>query len=487
VTSPSGRSSKANVTELEDGLYAVNFVPHELGIHTVTVRYREMDIPGSPFQFTVGPLQDSGSHRVHAGGPGLARGVESEPAEFNVWTREAGPGSLAISVEGPSKAQIDFKDRKDGSCYVSYVVEEPGEYSVGIRFNDEHIPESPYKVFIVPKAGHADKVKITNLEEEQVVLNAPQSFLLSKNGASGSLECKMVSPSGREDDCFISQVGPDEYSVRFVPKEEGHHFLHAKLNGVHVPGSPFKIRVGSDGKKDGSVKVSGQGLDRVKTGDKASFIIDTSNVGAGTLSVTVDGPSKVDMDCNEVEKGYEVSYTPLTPGDYFVTVKYNGMNVDGSPFKVVVVGGGAVGAKSHLMSRRQSSSMTMETIQHTMIRQESSMFKESSSSSRSSSRQAGVQPVFVSDATQVTCQGEGIEKPIIRKQNSFTVDAGKAGNNVLFVGVFGPETPCDEVVVKHQGEGQYGVSYRLTDPGQYILYIKWGEQHVPGSPFHIEV
>jgi filamin len=67
VTSPSGRSTHATISEVEEGLYAVNFVPQELGIHTVTVRYREMDIPGSPFQFTVGPLQDSGSHRVHAG------------------------------------------------------------------------------------------------------------------------------------------------------------------------------------------------------------------------------------------------------------------------------------------------------------------------------------------------------------------------------------------------------------------------------------
>ena len=67
VTSPSGKSTKANVSEEEEGLYAVNFVPHELGIHTVTVRYRDVDIPGSPFQFTVGPLQDSGAHRVHAG------------------------------------------------------------------------------------------------------------------------------------------------------------------------------------------------------------------------------------------------------------------------------------------------------------------------------------------------------------------------------------------------------------------------------------
>jgi len=49
-------------------------------------------------------------------------------------------------VSGPSKAEVDFKDRKDGSCHVSYTVEEPGEYSVGIRFNDTHIPGSPYKV-----------------------------------------------------------------------------------------------------------------------------------------------------------------------------------------------------------------------------------------------------------------------------------------------------------------------------------------------------
>ena len=86
--------------------------------------------------------------RVHAGGPGLERGIQGQAADFNVWTREAGHGSLAISVEGPSKAEVDFNDRKDGSCHVSYVVEEPGEYSVGIRFNDTHIPGSPYKVQI---------------------------------------------------------------------------------------------------------------------------------------------------------------------------------------------------------------------------------------------------------------------------------------------------------------------------------------------------
>lgn len=47
--------------------------------------------------------------------------------EFSIWTREAGAGGLSIAVEGPSKAEITFEDRKDGSCGVSYVVQEPGE------------------------------------------------------------------------------------------------------------------------------------------------------------------------------------------------------------------------------------------------------------------------------------------------------------------------------------------------------------------------
>ena len=94
------------VVELEDGIFAVNFVPYELGVHTVSVMYRDVDIPGSPFQFTVGPLQDGGAHRVHAGGPGLERGVQGQPSDFDVWTREAGHGSLAIAVEGPSKAEV---------------------------------------------------------------------------------------------------------------------------------------------------------------------------------------------------------------------------------------------------------------------------------------------------------------------------------------------------------------------------------------------
>jgi len=48
---------------------------------------------------------------------------------FNIYTREAGAGGLSIAVEGPSKAEIDFQDHKDGSCEVAYTCTEPGVWS----------------------------------------------------------------------------------------------------------------------------------------------------------------------------------------------------------------------------------------------------------------------------------------------------------------------------------------------------------------------
>lgn len=71
---------------------------------------------------------------------------------------------------------------------------------------------------------------------------------------------------------------------------------------------------------------------------KTDFIVDTVNAGAGTLAVNIDGPSKVSMDCTEVEEGYKVRYTPLAPGDYYISIKYNNNHIVGSPFKVPSTG-----------------------------------------------------------------------------------------------------------------------------------------------------
>lgn len=61
------------------------------------------------------------------------------------------------------------------------------------------------------------------------------------------------------------------------------------------------------------------------------------------------------------------------------------------------------------------------------------------------------------------------------------------GTNMLMVGVHGPKAPCEEVYVRHVGGRRYSVTYAVKDPGGYILIVKWGDDNVPGSPFHVSV
>ena len=329
-------------------------------------------------------------------------------------------------------------------------------------------------------------MRLSNLTDNPVNTDTPQTMLLNMNGAGGDVECKLVSPSGREDDCFITPLGEGEHSVRFVPKEEGVHYLHAKLNGIHIPGSPFKLVVSNlnnNNHDSSTVSVHGKGIEHGVTGQSSQFTINTMEVGAGTLSITVDGPSKVDLACNEVDDGYEVSYTPMAPGKYFVTVKYNNNNVQGSPFSVRV---GGDNLTSHGSYRRESkrSSVTMETMQRTSyVRHQ---YSESRRGTMTYDRRGSAVPMFESDASAVYVDGSGLNQARVNRHNSFSVDCSRAGNNILYVGVYGPETPCEEVVIKHRGSKRYSVDYVVRERGSYIIFVKWGEQHIPGSPFHID-
>ncbi|XP_064417245.1 filamin-C isoform X3 [Latimeria chalumnae] len=469
VTSPMGKTEDAEIIDGEDSTYSVRFIPKEMGPHTVIVKYRGQHVPGSPFQFTVGPLGEGGAHKVRAGGPGLERGVAGVPAEFSIWTREAGAGGLSIAVEGPSKAEISFEDRKDGSCGVSYIVQEPGDYEVSIKFNDEHIPDSP---FIVPVATLSDDVRrltVTSLQETGLKVNQPASFAVQLNGARGLIEAKVHTPSGAVEECYVSEVDSDKYAIRFIPHENGVHSIDVKFNGSHIPGSPFKIRVGeqSQAGDPGMVSAYGPGLEGGTTGVPSEFIVNTMNAGSGALSVTIDGPSKVKMDCLECPEGYKVTYTPMAPGSYLISIKYGGpQHIVGSPFKAKVTGPRLSGGHS----LHETSSVLVETV-----------------TKSSTVGGYGAMPKFSSDASKVVSRGPGLSKAFVGQKNNFTVDCSKAGTNMLMVGVHGPKTPCEEVYVKHMGNRVYNVTYTIKEKGDYILIVKWGDENVPGSPFHVTV
>lgn len=60
-------------------------------------------------------------------------------------------GGLSLAVEGPSKAEITCKDNKDGTCTVSYLPTAPGDYNIIVKFDNKHIPGSPFTAKITGK------------------------------------------------------------------------------------------------------------------------------------------------------------------------------------------------------------------------------------------------------------------------------------------------------------------------------------------------
>lgn len=61
------------------------------------------------------------------------------------------------------------------------------------------------------------------------------------------------------------------------------------------------------------------------------------------------------------------------------------------------------------------------------------------------------------------------------------------GNNMLFIGMIGPKGPCEELCVKHNPGSPYKITYLVKERGDYMLAVKWGEEHIPGSPFYVKV
>uniref|UniRef100_A0A672FS27 Uncharacterized protein n=1 Tax=Salarias fasciatus TaxID=181472 RepID=A0A672FS27_SALFA len=140
----------------------------------------------------------------------------------------------------------------------------------------------------------------------------------------------------------------------------------------------------------------------------------------------------------------KVSYTPMAPGNYLISIKYGGpQHIVGSPFKAKVSGPRLSGGHS----LHETSSVLVETV------------------TKSSAASMG----------GVVSRGAGLSKAFIGQKNTFTVDCSKAGTNMLMVASTGRRRPARRCTSSTWGTGSTSSSW------------KWGDENIPGSPFHVTV
>lgn len=462
ITSPSGKTEACELRGLPEDLCSIKLTPKEEGINTISLKFKGIHFAGSPFQYTVGKIASGGPHKVEFGGPGVEQGEVDSKNEFNIYYREAGPGTLSISIEGPSKAQMEVVDKGNGYVTVGYIVSAEGEYGVHIKFNDEHIPDSPVTVKILPMSRDAKKIVIIGLRDRGLEPNRPVTFSVQMNGAFGDLKAELSTPSGTEEDVHITELDEDKFALRFVPHENGIFYINVKFNEAHIPGSPIPILIGKHASDPALVFAKGSGLEKGVVGKPASFEVVTLNAGAGTLAVHIEGPSKAVLACKEGTEGYEFSYTPAAPGAYMIMIKYSNITIAGAPFKATVTGEGkASGIK-------EISGLFVETV-------------EKKPGQASAKR-------FHGDASRVVAQGNGLKKGLANRPCAFTLDFKDAGQALLRYGIISPTgNPVTQISLKKAKPTTYNVTYTPLEKGEHTLVIAWGPDEIPGSPFTIPV
>ena len=266
----------------------------------------------------------------------------------------------------------------------------------------------------------------------------------------------------------------------------------------------------------------GSGLTHGVCGEACNFTISTKNAGSGGLSLAVEGPSKADIGCNDNKDGtVSVSYLPLAPGEYKVSVKYADKHIAGSPFAAKVTGEGrkrnqiSVGSNSEVPLPAAGRVADAElralnaSIQAPSGLEEPCFLKMLPNGNLGISftpREIGDHYVSVKklgkqiqgspfkikvgerevgDAKKVTVSGKALLEGKTHTDNTFNVDTRKAGYGGLSLSIEGPSKA--EIKCKDNENGTLDISYRPTEPGYYIMNLKFADHHVQGSPYTIKV
>uniref|UniRef100_A0A3B3R689 Uncharacterized protein n=1 Tax=Paramormyrops kingsleyae TaxID=1676925 RepID=A0A3B3R689_9TELE len=198
--------------------------------------------------------------QVRAYGPGLKGGVVGKPAPFTIDTKGAGTGGLGVTVEGPCEAKIECQDNGDGSCSVSYIPTEPGEYAINVLYADTHIPGSPFKALVQP-AFDPSKVTASGPGLERGKASEVGTFTVDCSKAGNAeLTIEIVSESGAKAEVHIQNNSNGTYSITYTPPFPGAYTITIKYGGHNVPKFPAHLQVAPAIDTSG-VKVYGPGVE----------------------------------------------------------------------------------------------------------------------------------------------------------------------------------------------------------------------------------
>ena len=247
-------------------------------------------------------------------------------------------GTRKSRAKGSSNAKPKITSNNDDTYGMVYNPRKVGTYKVNTFFADQAIPNCPYEVNVCDPS----KVKVTGpglddegekLEEVPVIsVSDHEPVCWSIDQQTGNREAVIYGCNGKPKIQTVTEDDEDVYKLSFSLEKAGRYCLALKYAGNEQRQSPVDVSLFDSI----AVKVTGPGLEGGRIGDDMVIDLDTTEAGEAGLSVSLLGPSQVQLGCDDHQDGTAtLKFTPDVPGE--LTIKFAGKDVPGLVFCISVI------------------------------------------------------------------------------------------------------------------------------------------------------
>lgn len=410
------------------------------GDFVVGIKYHGQWISNSPFRLKIcdptkfGVVEQLGTTNV------------GKPVKFTVKAKERCDNGLSLHIKasGPSakySPKITLSD--DGLRYsVNFIPWEIGDHEISITYGDFDIPNSPITLQVITFDTDACSAAGSGLQKAYSGVPAHFLILSRQHGLleDGTLHIK-VSRVVDSKECRIRARDNKNgtYSVAYLIQEPGAYLITIAAAGQQIPGSPFKLNA-HPGPQAHKCNMYGPALeeDTILTfGKPIDFTVDTSKAGTGKLSVKAVGPegvpARVFIAKTDHPGRYDINIDTLRHGKHRVSVKWSDNHIPCSPFLIKVFPG--------------------------------------------------------ADSRKCIAHGPGLEDGLVGKKSAFTIETKNAGAGLLKVRLHGLKGAFKMEIapINQKNRRTLLANYNPSQPGEYLITIRWSETHIPGSPFRVKI
>lgn len=186
---------------------------------------------------------------VSAVGAGVDQAITGQATKFIVRGVKAHHERLTMSIEGPAQPSLIRAPLDDGNLEVTYTPSLPGEYFLAIQLDGKHIKGSPYRAEVIgqkdPKLERVSRVQVAGKGIAVGKSCYQNVFWIDGRDASISagLSVQVKNPPRSSSGLKIHDMNDGTFKCVYKPTASGLYVIDIKVEGIHVPGSPFYVRI----------------------------------------------------------------------------------------------------------------------------------------------------------------------------------------------------------------------------------------------------